>query len=163
MQGLVVGPYKKSNEVLPRYAEHSPVTGAGQNVRRPRRWCRYIASYVDNVPDTENPVSTYNARLSILHRRTGSNEDAQQSALPPYQRGKMKTRKMAQTELSFIKPCFSTGGVIARICNIKRLHRSSGVQGGTVYHRVLLPAVRLPYEANIDKIFFTNYADSFRD
>lgn len=37
MQGLAVGPYKKSNEVLPRYAEHSLVTGAGQNVRRPCR------------------------------------------------------------------------------------------------------------------------------
>ncbi|KYN21531.1 hypothetical protein ALC57_06145 [Trachymyrmex cornetzi] len=37
MQGSAVGPYKKSNEVLPRHVEHSPVTGAGQNVRRPCR------------------------------------------------------------------------------------------------------------------------------
>ncbi|KYM84523.1 hypothetical protein ALC53_05310 [Atta colombica] len=43
------------------------------------------------------------------------------------------------------------------------IHMYVLVQGGTVYHRVLLPAVRLPYEANIDEIFFPNYANPFRD
>lgn len=37
MQDLAVGPYKKSNEVLPRHAEYSPVTRAGQNIWQPYR------------------------------------------------------------------------------------------------------------------------------
>jgi len=73
MQSSAVGPYKKSNEVLPRHAEHA---GYGNRTKRTAAmsWRRYIAPYVDNVPDTENPVSIYTVRLSILHRRTEPNE-----------------------------------------------------------------------------------------
>ncbi|EGI60199.1 hypothetical protein G5I_11594 [Acromyrmex echinatior] len=222
MQGLAVGPYKKSNEVLPRHAEHSPVTGAGQNVRRPCRGA-VISHLMSITSSTRKILSRYTThacryyiavrdrmraiRITALAARENEDSGRWHITSSPLNKTCQRPRKykivgymrdgikfhqalLLSVTGSFIAPhlqhqtapqppqvhfvIFWYDKLLLKLCyhlllflycfvakyTLKDILK---VQGGTVYHRVLLPAVRLPYEANIDEIFFPNYANPFRD
>ncbi|KYN04358.1 hypothetical protein ALC62_05124 [Cyphomyrmex costatus] len=174
MQGLAVGPYKKSNEVLPRHAEHSPVTGAGQNVRRPCRGA--VISHLMSITSPTRKIlsryTTYACRYYI--------------AVQDRMRA-IRITALAARENEDSGRWHITSSPLNKTCQRPRKYKIVGyMRDGIKFHQALLLSVTgsfiaqhlqhqtAPQPPQVDHAvlqfwviffveFFLNYADPFRD